>query len=272
MRTVSIALFVGLSVSAALAQSYPTSESQKRHLLLPYIMSATSCIASATRRDADFNFAVSTNNFAPVIARGWQTCLPQLNAMAQAHDQIYGYGGVDFAKGAYSDDLERAVRKVLARDIETERAVLDQEENDRRAAEARAAAERLDAERREQEARTEKAALLEKSRDLIRDRVLACIGREGASMVLTDEKAEVVAKASMVFCQKEVDALVQSSIEIAEAQSGPAASAQVLHEAMEKNVLDVVTAYVVKARGELIQKSLKPPPAPTPQQQGGPPA
>jgi hypothetical protein len=97
---------------------------------------------------------------------------------------------------------------------------LQRQNDEERAAQARADADRLDAERRDQEARIEKVAVLEKSRDLIRDKLLGCIGSEGASMVLTDERAEVVAKAAMIFCQSNVDAWVRSSMEIASAQDG----------------------------------------------------
>ena len=91
-------------------------------------------------------------------------------------------------------------------------------------------------------------------------------------MVLTDEKAEVVAKAAMIFCQADVDAWIGSSMEIAAAQEGQPPSSQAIHEAMEKLALDVVTAYVVKARGEAIRKNLAPPPAPAPETKQGAPA
>jgi hypothetical protein len=155
-------------------------------------------------------------------------------------------------------------------------ASLQMHDDEERAAQARADADRLDAERRDHEARTEKVSVLEKSRDLIRDKLFGCIGREGASMVLTDEKAEVVAKAAMIFCQEDVDAWVRSSIEIASTQDGQPSNPQPLHEAIEKSALDVITAYVVKARGELLRKNLNPttPPAamPSPDARQSPPA
>jgi hypothetical protein len=158
----------------------------------------------------------------------------------------------------------------------TSAASLRRQDDEERAAQARADADRLDAERKDQEARTEKVAVLEKSRDLIRDQLLGCIGREGASMVLTDEKAEVVAKAAMIFCQSDVDAWVRSSMEITSTQEGQPSNPQAQHEAIEKTALDVITAYVVKARGELIRKSLDPkaPATATPSQdpKQGPPA
>ena len=153
---------------------------------------------------------------------------------------------------------------------------LQRQNDEERATQARADADRLDAERRDQEARIEKVAVLEKSRDLIRDKLLGCIGREGASMVLTDEKAEVVAKAAMIFCQTDVDAWVRSSMEIGSTQDGQPPNPQAQHEAIEKAALDVITAYVVKARGELIRKNLNPtlpaPAAPSPDAKQSPPA
>ena len=153
---------------------------------------------------------------------------------------------------------------------------LQRQNDEERAAQARADADRLDAERRDQEARIKKVAVLEKSRDLIRDKLLGCIGSEGASMVLTDERAEVVAKAAMIFCQADVDAWIRSSMEIASAQDGEPSNLQALREAIERSALDVITAYVVKARGELIRKNLDPtaPPTATPSQdpKQGPPA
>jgi hypothetical protein len=72
----------------------------------------------------------------------------------------------------------------------------------------------------------------------------------------------------MIFCQDDVDAWVRSSMEIASSQDGQPSNLQAQHEAIEKTALDVITAYVVKARGELIRKSLDPkaPPTVTPSQ------
>ena len=151
-------------------------------------------------------------------------------------------------------------------------ALLQRQDDEQRAAQARAEADRLDAERRDQEARTEKVAVLEKSRDLIRDKLLECIGREGASMVLTDEKADVVAKAAMIFCQTDVDAWIRSSMEITSTQDGQPSNLQAQHEVIEKAALDVITAYVVKARGELIRKSLDHTPTPSQDTKQDPPA
>lgn len=118
--------------------------------------------------------------------------------------------------------------------------------------------------------RAEKKAVLEKSRDLIRSRMLACIGKEGATMLLTDEKAEVVAKAAMIFCKNDVDALVRATIEIIETEAGRPANRNAIREAAEKRVQEVVTAHIVRTRGEMIGRGRSPsqspgqPPAPSP--------
>jgi hypothetical protein len=79
----------------------------------------------------------------------------------------------------------------------------------------------------------------------------------------------------MIFCQSDVDAWVRSSVEIAAAQNEQTSDSQTLHDGMEKTALDVITAYVVKARGEIIRKNLGDPqssPAPLPDAKQGPPA
>ncbi|SIR58880.1 hypothetical protein [Bosea sp. TND4EK4] len=110
----------------------------------------------------------------------------------------------------------------------------------------------------ERAARAEKKTVLEKSRDLIRSRMLACIGREGAPMLLTDEKAEVVAKAAMLFCKADVDALTNATIELIETEAGRAANRAAIRDAAEKRVQELVTAHVVRTRGEMIGKGRTP--------------
>ncbi|MFJ5370481.1 hypothetical protein ACIPIA_14775, partial [Bosea sp. CER48] len=107
-------------------------------------------------------------------------------------------------------------------------------------------------------ARTEKKALLEKTRDLIRSKMLACIGREGAPMLLTDEKAEVVAKAAMLFCKGDVDALTNATIELIETEEGRPTNRGLIREAAERRVQDVVTAHIIRARGEMLGKGQRP--------------
>lgn len=107
-------------------------------------------------------------------------------------------------------------------------------------------------------AAAERKATLEKARDLIRNRMLSCIGREGATMVLTDEKAEAVAKAAMIFCKADVDALVQSTIELVEHQGNRPADRNAVRQAAERSVQEVVTAHIIRRRGELLNRRNQP--------------
>ena len=99
MRSVPI-IALALCATSALAQTASLTEAQKRRLHVPYVRAATNCIAAAAQNDSEFANAVKTDYFQPLIARGWEACKQQLTAMVQAHDQIYGGGGLEFAKGA----------------------------------------------------------------------------------------------------------------------------------------------------------------------------
>lgn len=123
---------------------------------------------------------------------------------------------------------------------------------------APAQAQTPEATEKERAARAEKKALLEKTRDLIRSKMLACIGREGTPMLLTDEKAEVVAKAAMLFCKGDVDALTNATIELIETEDGRPANRGAVREAAEKRVQEVVTAHIIRARGEMLGKGQRP--------------
>jgi len=107
-------------------------------------------------------------------------------------------------------------------------------------------------------ARAEKKELLEKTRGLIHSKMLACIGREGAPMLLTNERAEVVAKAAMLFCKNDVDALTNATIELIEIDEGRPANRSAIREAAEKRVQEVVTAHIIRTRGEMMGKGQRP--------------
>lgn len=111
--------------------------------------------------------------------------------------------------------------------------------------------------------RAERRAVLEKTRDLIRARMLACIGREGGPMLATDEKAEVVAKAAMIFCKADVDALAQAIIEIQEHDGARPVDREAVRRAATQSVQDVVVAQIVKSRGEMLNRRNQPPARPS---------
>ena len=113
------------------------------------------------------------------------------------------------------------------------------------------------------QARAEKKAVLEKTRDLIRTKMLTCIGREGSPMLATDEKAEVVAKAAMIFCKADVDALAQAIIEIQEHDANRAIDREAVRRAAAQSVQDVVVAQIVKSRGEMLNRRNQQQPTPS---------
>ncbi|PZO04115.1 MAG: hypothetical protein DCF30_01665 [Hyphomicrobiales bacterium] len=113
------------------------------------------------------------------------------------------------------------------------------------------------------QARAEKKVVLEKTRDLIRTRMLTCIGREGGPMLATDEKAEVVAKAAMIFCKADVDALAQAIIELQEHNGSRPVDREAVRRAATQSVQDVVVARIVKSRGEMLNRRNQQPPTPS---------
>lgn len=269
------ALALAVSVWPALAQS----EAEKRRQHVPYVRAATDCVAAVVRRDDQFDSAVAYDSFQPLLNRAVSVCQQSMALMISTHDTIYGFGGQGFYSGPYLTDLERAVRGRLAAAIASSRANADRLATERQAAEerarverqaqqereraereaaaSRAEAQRIEAETRAKVARAEKLDLLEKTRDLIRTKTLACIGKEGATMLLTDEKAEVVAKAAMIFCESDIDALIRVTTQIVEAESGSQSNRSQVRELAETRVREVVTAYVVRSRGDLIGKNLR---------------
>lgn len=119
-------------------------------------------------------------------------------------------------------------------------------------------------------AKAEKRAVLEKTRDLIRTRMLTCIGREGGPMLATDEKAEVVAKAAMIFCKADVDALAQAIIEIHELDGTRPVDRDAVRRIAAQSVQDVVVAQIVKSRGEMLSRRNQAPAPSTPSGGGRP--
>ena len=113
------------------------------------------------------------------------------------------------------------------------------------------------------QAKAEKKVVLEKTRDLIRTRMLTCIGREGGPMLATDEKAEVVAKAAMIFCKGDVDALAQAIIEIHELEGIRPVDREAVRRAAAQSVQDVVVAQIVRSRGEMLNRRNQQPATPS---------
>lgn len=250
MRTRLFVVISSVFLSTVLCNEANAQTQRQRHL--PYIRAASDCIANAVKRDYAFADAVETDNFKPLIGRAYDPCRSELVKMMQAHDEIFGGGGAQFLTVDYAADVERAVKTRLAGAIEETRSNLARAAEQRALADAKAKADRIEAENRAKAAQAEKLAVTKQAQDLIRERMFNCIGKEAATMILTNETAEVVAKAAMVFCRSEVDAMAQVTMDVIEAEAGEVRSKSAFRQQADTTVKDFVTAYIVKARGAML--------------------
>lgn len=246
----SAILLVVLSFSgSAAAQAQADRDKRRQHV--PYVRAATDCIANHVSQSTGFNSAVASGAIGQLIPPAVDACVQPLIAMVNMHDAIYGGGGMDFYKGPYLNDLERALKARLAGRIESAKAEMARLEEARRVEAARLAAERAETEAKAQAAKAERLAIAQKVRDVVRDRAMGCIGRQAAPMLVTDEKAEVIAKAAMLFCEGEVNALMAATVDLIQLD-GELSNEAAIRQAARKRVEEVVTAHIVRAKAELI--------------------
>jgi hypothetical protein len=276
------ASLVFLPIGAAAAE-----DPMLRRQHLPYVRAASDCIATAVRSDFGFLAVVEANNFAAPIMRAKASCWPQIQTMISAHDAIYGTGGREFYEGPYDLDLDRAVRARLkgvieqsreaasraqiekqaleerirqeaaakaAREAEARKLAEARAADEQAAAAARARAERLEAENRERAAREAKLAMLKPAQALLRDKAFGCIERETQAMLATSENAAAVAKAGMVLCRSDVEALTELTSEVLETESGDAVPLSAFRPIAEKSVSELVAAEIMRRRGTAGQK------------------
>jgi hypothetical protein len=266
MRRVFLSLGLVLAVSGLASNAEANTEREKRRKLLPYIYAASQCVATAVGNSPDFPKAVESDQFLPLIARlAPELCAGPLTEMAQQHDIIYGGGGREFLNGPYFSDLDRSVRARLAGRISATKLELAKLAEQRQIEAARAAADRAEVENRARAAQAERVSMAEKVRNVIQDRAMNCIGTQALPMLVTDEKAEVIAKAAMLFCNNEVNALIAATQDVLAAR-GDTTSPEAIRIAARKGVEDVVTAHVVRAKAELLLKSAPRPANPAPSQ------
>ena len=199
-----VAALVAADVSsAAQAQTQQQTERARRAAHLPFVRAATNCIANVVLSHPDALDAYRSDTLDRLVMDGIEQCGPALRRMADAHDRIYGAGtGFQFTTGPYHDGLDQAVlarvRPVLAR----------------RTPATHAAAVRAASQRREQVAR------LQRTRDVLRERLYACTNRELARLARSNEAATVLAEAAMTICRREIDDAVQAHVEYTAASEG----------------------------------------------------
>lgn len=235
------AAFAVVLACCASSASAQMTEQQKRKLLLPTIRAATDCIAREAGRHPDIVSGYRYNNLAPMIAEGWRACTNSLAQIAVMHDSLHGEGtGIVFVKGAYADDLPRAVRARLQPDMDRRIAAADRAE-----AEARAEQARLEVERQQNIERLERAA------DTLRERAYDCTTGQLAKLISSSETAEVLSTAAMTICRKEIDDALQARVDIVRFKLGAsnaAAGEPALRDEMRKVVRNNVITHAVQMK------------------------
>lgn len=238
LMRIALAAVLGLAASSASAQM---TEQQKRRVLLPTIKAATDCIAREAARHPDVVSGYRLNNLAPMIADGWRACTSALVEIVATHENLHGAGtGLVFVKGAYSDDLPRAVRARLQSDMDRRIAAIDQAD----------AAARADQARREVE-RQQNIERLERAADALRDRAYACTTDQLGKLISSSEVAEVLSTAAMTICRREIDDALQSRVDIMRAKMGQNYSTSgepELREDLRKVVRNVVITNAVQLK------------------------
>lgn len=235
---IALAAAFGLIGSAAVAQM---TDQQKRRALLPSIKAATDCIAREAARHPDVVNGYRYNNLTPMIAEGWRACTNSLAEVAVVHDNLHGAGtGIPFVKGAYSDDLPRAVRTRIQAEMDRRIVAIGQAEE----------AARVEQVKREAE-RKQNVERLERAADTLRDRAYDCTTDQLAKLVMSAETAEVLSTAAMTICRREIDDALQARVDVVRAQSGPnysTAGESDFREEMRKIVRNNVVTNAVQIK------------------------
>lgn len=117
---VSLRLAIGIvaCLGTLSASAQMPDELIRRKLHLPFIISATDCMAAATLRAPGAVAARRNGTLRIFIPKVAQDCAVELRAMIRQHDMLYGGGGREFYEGAYLDDLPRAILKRIGPRLE----------------------------------------------------------------------------------------------------------------------------------------------------------
>lgn len=279
-----VSLCLSVAVVAALgtlpASAQMPDESIRRKLHLPFIISATDCMAEATLRAPGAGAARRNGTLRIFIPKVAQDCAVELRAMIRQHDMLYGGGGREFYEGAYLDDLPRAILKRIGprleklaaeedaaeaaqRERESAQAAEAKRKQDEAArdaeARARAKREREDIEAKERQAEAfradqERLRLLDEAKraqGLLRDRVYECTDQQLRTLVRSGESAEVLANAAMTICSTPVGDALDGAIKVLRLSAGAAVSIvgeDTAREGLRQKLKEGVVASAVQAK------------------------
>jgi hypothetical protein len=198
------------------------NDAAARKAVVPYIRAATDCMANAMRVDPAFADAAIANDLSPLRSNAFKVCTEPMVSMIIAHDTAYNQGkGMEFLKGPYSDDLDRALRVRLGEEM------------------VRIRLRKLEEEKaKEQEFAAKKARA-----DELITKAYDCVWNELKVMLLAKETSEDVSNAAITLCRLERDAAI-SEIMSAFKLSGNLET----RIRSEKTFKDKVLAIVIKMR------------------------
>ena len=219
----------------------PLTEAEKRRILLPIVRAATDCIAQRHPRSPE-------RRLTRIVLK---SCLCYRGSLVAVHQRACACrDGArpatrrrdrhSLVKGAYKDDLPRAVTTRIRSEMERRITAAEQAEAARRAEVARA-----ETKKREEVDRLERVA------NTLRDRMYECAENELGKLVRSSETAEVLTTAAMSICRREVDGALNAHVELARAQATYSeAEANGLRERLRGGARETILADAVKLRAE----------------------
>jgi hypothetical protein len=231
MKRIGIAVWLLSTFFFQTAFSQELTEGQKRRLHLPYVRSATDCFARSIQENTPALDLAREGKWYDALSAVGKVCETAIITMIDVHDRLYGpNSGSMFFKGPYLDDLPRAVGTRLKDALSRRSAELEQ---------ASAA----------QRQRIDEAT---RTKDLLRDRMYECTTKELAELVVSAESAEILATAAMTICNKEVQAALDSAVQLMRLQGS---STDGLRDELSGVVKRNVVTNAVQARANARQAS-----------------
>ncbi|TXN21284.1 hypothetical protein [Methylobacterium sp. WL9] len=244
MTLVGRALIAAVVIAAAphawaQSESAIPTEAQKRRIHLPYVRSATDCLARAVLAGAEPTRLARLGQWFPAISATQKgICLNEISGLIGSHDQLYGAGsGKVFFEGPYFADLPRALGNRLRPEFERLATAELRAETARREE-----ADRAEVERKTRVEQNERAFFL------LRDKMYACTTRQVSELVNSAESAEVIATAAMTICRDELSNALRAG-EIWLKAKNPGSESSTMQAEIEKLVKQsvVTTAVTVKS-------------------------
>ncbi len=211
-----------ISFDSTLAQNAAGNDAAARRIVVPYVRAATDCLATAMRADRGFIAAAIADDLNPLRSNAVKACGDALARMLQAHDTAYYNGkGVEFLKGPYAEDLDRALRTRLGAEMVQIRVRY------------------IEAQQKQQQEQTERKA----AADRLIEKAYECAFTEAGTMIASSEKSEIVANAAISLCGSVVNSAINALI-----QAYKADDERTFRLDLEKVFREKVLANIVKAR------------------------